>query len=180
MYGDDYEYAGSRLTGTVVRLGDEPVLIGQVNMDGTVEASFLKDFGPITIVKLQELNLSPVSLGMCNVRGEANYLSRMPMRRDWKQGLRKNNFLSFGDVKPHLIGPRCLRDTIVCNYPSLAKCFELVKEGARSAAWCRDWAVSQQGDLIYKTLGIVGTITPDNHNLLKEYSYLEEALMEVL
>lgn len=180
MYGDDYEYADSRLAGTIVRLGDEPVMVGHVNADMTVDVSFLKDFGPVVVVKLSDLNLKPVPLGMCNVGGTANYLARMPKRNDWKQGLRKGNFLSFGDVEVAYINPAMLRDTIVCNYPTLAECFEKVKKDSMAMAWCRDWAVTRGGYLLYKMYQEVGKITPQSHVLSPGYTYLEEALQEVL
>lgn len=181
MYGDDYEYANSRLAGTVVRVGEEPVMVDVIRPDLIAEVSFLENFGDVVEVKLSELNLTPVPLGMCNTFRTVSYLSRLPMRRDWKQGLRKSNFICAYTGQPELIKPADLCTVIKGQYPTLKECYDKVAikaDGKQSLAWHRHWAVSSER-VIYKTFGFVGTIDRDlNITLNKEFEYLYQALEE--
>lgn len=179
MYGDDFEYANSRLAGTIVRLEDgEPVFVHEVLRGMHAEVSKLSDLYNPLKVNAKDLNLTPVTLGMCNFEARAHYLYRMPMRRDWKQGLRNGNF-TCATVPVQLIPPDILRQVIIGEYPSLKKCLEVVVGGdARDMAWSRSWAVSKAG-LLYKDEGIVGVIRGGTLILNDRYKHLQEALEEV-
>ena len=115
---------------------------------------------------------------MCNFRDNAHYLSRIPMRRDWKQGLRKENFTS-GTVHVQLIPPEVLRAVIVGEYPTLKQCLDMcTKKKVKSAAWHRHWAVCSDGTLMYKNEGVVGVWEGGDLILDADHRYLQEALME--
>lgn len=183
MYGDDYEYANTRLAETIVRLGEDPVFIHAVEKGMKVMYSRLDqmdEFDPQAI-ELAELDLHPVKLGYINVRGGCDYLTRYPMRRDWRQGLRRGNFGAIGGVlDPMRISYKDLDKCIRGQYPSFAR----VLAAKSSAAWHREWAVKKlPGEapvLWYKGQKEVGTIDDGVPVLSERFIYLREALKEAL
>lgn len=178
MYGDDYEYANSRLAGTVVRHEGEPFFVENVLEGMTVVGAYLLDLSDITEVGFRELNLKPVPLGMCNTEESVAYLSRLPMRRDWKQGLRKGNFVSMFGPDAALISPDHLRNTIIGKYPTFDRALDHVAHGF-PAAWHRDWYLFKN-EVRYKSFGKVGCLKDGNPILIKDYEYLQESLQESL
>lgn len=178
MYGDDWEYANSRLNGTIVRLKEEPVFVHNIGRGMKAEVSTLEDVYTAFFADAHDLDLVPVPLGMCNFDGVAAYLSRVPLRRDWRQGLRRENFIS--SVGDHAkIPPNILAKVIKGVYPTLKECLEKVKGEDASAAWCRHWAVTSHEKLVYKR-SIVGTSAGGILLLDKQFSYLAEALEEAV
>lgn len=177
MYGDDWEYANSRLEGTIVRLGEEPIFVHAVKRGMKAEVSTLINIYEPFEVNANDLCLVPVPLGMCNFGGIARYLSRIPLRRDWRQGLRRENFTcSVGDHAA--IPPDVLAAVIKGEYPSLATCLGETKPG-QSIAWHRHWAVTGEEKLMYKR-SVVGTSKGGVLLLDKQFNYLAEALEEAV
>lgn len=66
MYGDDWQYADSRLQGTIVRHDGKAVLVEGVGKKGAIISALRKDAEP-KIVKLDDLDLSPVKLGFATL-----------------------------------------------------------------------------------------------------------------
>lgn len=180
MYGDDYEYANSRLTETIVRLNGEPVFIHRVGPGMITSYNKLEGDGELQTCMADELDLHPVPLGYCNYNKFACYLTRLPMRRDWRQGLRRGNFMSLTGPAAERIPYEALRQAIIGDYPTFAKAIEAVKK-VKSVAWHRHWAVDCHGQLLHKggerPVGIIRDGTPE---LDSKYFYLEEALKESL
>lgn len=188
MYGKDYEYASTRLDGTLVRLAGtgEPVMVQTVSVLGTVTVT---PYGKSRdtheyYVKLDELDVHPVPLGYVNCGGDATYISRMPMRRDYKQGLRGNNAWSSGrnfDALPHA----AVRNCIMGRYPTFEKAWKDVQIGPNAVrmkmlAWGRRWAVRSDGVIYYRGEEIVGQVVDGKPMLLAGYTYLQELLEESL
>lgn len=182
MYGDDWDYANNRLAGTVVRLGDEPVFVHYIGEGMVARLSKLSSLYEDFEEKANLLDLKPVSLGMCNCMGKANYLSRIPMRRDWKQGLRKENFISHTHIPNALIPPDILGLTIQGKYPTFKECLASFKDKkVESIAWHRHWAVDRNMDLLYKDeMRPVGKYIDGVYVLNEEFKHLQEALEESL
>lgn len=178
MYGKDHEYAHSRLEQTVVSLNGEPVFVMTVKRGMLVTYSTLKDMTTYLTCRVDDLDLRPVKLGYCNhVRG-VSYLMRMPMRRDWRQGLRFGNFIGVGFDVRHLAYTD-LYDVIKGNYPTFAQVLVKLKSGeVKTLAWCRAWAMSKT-DLFYKGQK-VGSIVANKPVLNDDNLYLREALEESL
>lgn len=89
-YGDDFEYASSRLRNTVVKFDDNPVYVVEISdseVYGTVSNMW---GGDEKQVHPKDLDLSPIPLGFVNWGRTAGFLSRMPTRY-YKQGLCNNN-----------------------------------------------------------------------------------------
>jgi len=183
MYDDNLEYAKGRLEGTVVRVGNEPVLVMGVNAVGGKIVSRvvpLDDLGNEKIVKVADLNLEPVPLGYVNHQGGAYYVTRKPMRRDWKQGLRQNNICFVGAEGFYDMPWYDIQKTILGEYPKPLDAIDQVTRGRlKSVAFSRDFSVDNQRRLNYKGRHVVGTYDK-MFTLSPKYNYLNEYLQETL
>lgn len=181
---DTAVYAATRLVGTVVRKGDLPIVVGDVIEDGgTIKVVYGDLDGPPNThsCNLDEVNLDPIPLGYANTRGGAIYMTRMPMRKDWKQGLRINNMMS-ADNYP-IGGFKGLKDAILGKFPSLSTAATAVNGGSKdSVAFSRNFAVHKGGNVVFKGRLVVGKVTPDRENVTLEdkYSWVKEILNEDL
>lgn len=179
MYGDDHEYAHSRLVETIVRLRGEPVYVHSVKK-GMVVTYHRLDNEEISHCKANELDLHPVPLGYCNYNKYACYLTRIPMRRDWRQGLRRGNFSSLSGLSAERIPYDAIRKVIIGDYPTFAAAIAAVKK-IKSLAWHRHWAVDTHGQVLHKGAERpVGKIVNGEVELDSRYMYLTEALKESL
>lgn len=180
MYSDDYEYANSRLIETIVRLKSEPVYVYGVTAGMRVQYSTLEDMTTVNFCQVEELNLKPVPLGYCNYNKQACYLSRIPMRRDWRQGLRRGNFASLSGANADRIPYEVLRQCILGDYPTFPAALEVVKR-VKSIAWHRHWAIDSEGRILHKGSQVpVGVLEGGDIVLASKYQYLKEALKESL
>lgn len=181
MYGDDHEYAASRLVGTVVRVDQEPVFVHEIRRGMKAVVCNLANLRENYVVDADKLNLEPVPLGMCNYSGVVSYLARVPMRRDWKQGLRKGNFVSLCGLDAGTIPPDVLGNVIKGVYPTFKECVDKIKKGeAKQMAWSREWAIDNDNNIIHKYDGVVGVLRKGIPDLKAEFMYLREALQEKL
>ena len=185
MY-DDLEYAQGRLVGTVVRDGDgEPVYVGEVEIyDGSIEVCCtpLKDdkisdlsfndfidleYCRENSIDINEVSLASPPLGYCNTRVGPVYVSRQPLRRDWRQGIARGNLntrvFTFGE----------LRKTILGEYPT----FIWAAANPLGGAWHRHFAV-KDGEIHYR--GEKVGLSSDSPTLIEGYEWLEEYLKESL
>lgn len=182
MYSEDYEYANSRLIETIVRKGKEPIFVYNVGPGMKVEYVPLGDKAAegTSFCHIDELDLKPVTLGFCNYNKYATYLARMPMRRDWRQGLRRGNFAGFGPMDPQRIPYESLKQVIIGDYPTFDACLKALKT-VKSIAWHRHWAMTNYGDILYKSKAYpVGKLENNEVKLDESFAYLSEALKESL
>lgn len=180
MYGTDYEYANSRLTETIVRLKGEPVFIHRIGPGMVAHYNLLEGDGEVHSCMTEELDLRPVPLGYCNYNKHACYLSRIPMRRDWRQGLRRGNFISLSGAAAERIPYEALKKVILGDYPTFAAATEAVKK-IKSIAWHRHWAIDCHGQILHKGHEKpVGLVRNGEIELHSKYIYLTEALKEAL
>lgn len=177
-------YAAERLTGTIVRHADKAVKVDGLMDVENVAVSYITRGGRAT-VKLKELDITPVPLGFCNYNGSVTYLSRSPVRNDWKQGLRNKTLRSSSprwgvDEIPF----KAIGTTIDGLFPSLERAFANVKDRELEAmAWCRDFAIDNNLNIFYKTVGVVGAFldtTERRFHLEKPFRWVQESLEEVL
>lgn len=180
MYSDDYEYAHSRLSETIVRLEETPIFVFKVSPGMKVQYAPLSALDNIGVCDIDALNLQPVPLGYCNYNKHACYLSRMPMRRDWRQGLRRGNFTSLSGVDPQRIPYDAIHQVIVGDYPTFKAALGSSKK-VKSIAWHRHWALDTFGQILYKGgERPVGKIVNGEPELDTRYKHLSEALKESL
>lgn len=187
MYGRDYEYARSRIAHTILCLDSgEPVYIHDVDLGNGLCSvnSIAKEDDEIKLVSLDKINCKPPRLGFVNTRGVATYVSRMPLRRDWKQGLRREN-MSSSTVPIREVKWSDLANCILNKYPKLDKAYESIsKQGSplKSIAFHRHWALTKFMDITYKGSTIVGKFDPKTFEITlnESYNHLYECLQESL
>lgn len=187
MY-DEVEYAKTRLVDTVVRLNTGiPVRVMSMweeDGESMCECFDLVE-GVAVVVDMSELDITPVPLGYCNNGPNAQYLMRMPMRRDWKQGLRQNN-LTTPSGRPIEIPWEVVAKTIINDYPTLdaakKRLFDkplnpfLNPGNVKRVAFSRNFSIDKSFNLEYKGTLNVGDIKNDNYKLLDEYLWVEDEL----
>lgn len=194
MYGKDFAYANTRIQNSVVRIlktGD-PVIVNIVGVNGACSVTNVEDLdnrdldgdNKSFVCHLDDLNLEPVPLGYVNNGGVAIYLQRIPVRRGpGNQGLTTNNCVSSGE-RLFRFPNKSLKQCILGKYPLFEKALEesraLTKVGKQKIiAFNRYWAVG--GDvLFYKNHLAVGYIKDSKPVLSSQYTYLKEALSELV
>lgn len=167
-YADDYHYAHTRLQDSLVRYAGTIVRVIGVGERGITRFRYIKDNSEDE-VHLDLLDTSPMPLGYVN-GGRPTYLTRIPKRRDWRQGLRENT-MSFNVFDTH--GVEAFIKTVNGVYPTFE---EVVEE--RLGAWCREWALI--GSAVHYKGRAVGRLVDGEIKLLEDFRYLSEALEEVL
>jgi hypothetical protein len=179
MYGNDWEYAGTRLDGTIVRLwSGNPIEVLRCHEDGVNIQDLVND--RVSTVDLGDLDLRPVPLGYARSSSHHNqlvYVCRKPMRRDWRQGLRKNNYVVLGN-EDSVIARKDLAQCILGDHLSYEVAVESLKKGANEMLFHRHWKLNSIGEIHYKGL-YVGrwSCQPE---LGDEFMWLREELMEVM
>lgn len=176
----DVEYASSRLSGTIVRLKDgTPIKI--IEVDGSLMVTYvrLSDNNTSHFCDMRDLDIEPVPLGYINYSGHALYLTRQPKRNDWKQGLRRSNFVytteSGGQSRFDSIPFKSLADCIVNNYPTITEAIRLLNE-RNTVAISREFALKSGGDVLYKNVYKVGSVSGGELRIDERYEWLEEEL----
>ena len=184
---DTAEYAKSRLVETVIRHGNVPVMVYDVGVHSLTNKIIVK-YQPIMTEsdiaedEIDNFNLDPVQLGYVNYKNFAYYLTRMPMRKDWRQGLRLLNVVGpDGDRPP--VPLKTIAETIIGNFPSFKSCLDKLnsKKTIKSMAFCRDFSVSTE-EIQYKGVFPIGKVDMENGNIHINdgMSWIREALDEAL
>lgn len=190
-YGDDIDYASSRIRDTIVRHNDEFVYVGHFDrLDDGIWVVSVSDPNGLNsrYVPYDEISLDPIDLGYMNNGSKAIYASRAPARH-YKQGLCNNNVRFFGGLGTiySYYAHACMKGL----YNSPLKSFELVavgemKSSALSRNFCLKPVTSGLGDkckLLFRGQ-VVGSATPAsvgnnlNYSLNEEYDFLDEMLEE--
>lgn len=180
MY-DTVGYARSRLSDTIIRYKGDPILVvtvSSVKKKIHILGLTLPNHEEIN-VPLADCDISPVPLGYVNHGNRAFYTMRMPMRNDWRQGLR---FLSLIDVEGRQFngaGYEMLVNTIKGIYPSFNQCTEEVVEKS-SAAFHRDFAIKNDGNILYKGVMDVAKWDRDSGTFTITKEWVRESLDEAI
>lgn len=195
----DHRYAVTRIRDTIVMDGNTPVevcsdILSNMEvrrvLDG--EGTTLKNKSPVSPILVRDLkskNLSVVcvgditpslpELGYVNHRGVASYIARLPKRRDWRQGIRYSNLVSYCGLPMEDIPYSAIADTLTNTYPTFERCIQSFAKSKtlRSIAWHRDWSVDKDGVVFHESIP-VGALLEGRVSLSKEFLYLQEALDE--
>lgn len=179
---DEPAYANDRLAGTIVRLGGKAIKIKAISAGGETSFSFLVSGRP-GVCLLKDIDITPVPLGFVNFRGLAHYLSRCPVRKDWKQGLRTHTMRFSDGLFAEDVPYKQIGCTIEGDYPALKDAITALNQGnVAKMAFCRNFAIDAGKKLYYKAIGEVGELIDlkdkryrlnDNHKWIQET--LEEA-----
>lgn len=167
-------YAKQRLLETCVRYNNKAVLVKDITGGEALFKYILSnDHGSC---HPSELNIDPVPLGYANTNDGLYYLTRIPMREDWKQGLRMNTLRDHRGLTID-IGWKSIAKTIENIYPTIPECFKLSTK--RPVAFSRNFAINIDKSLIYKGKYFIGKMLDvDKYTLEGKYEYLKEVAAE--
>jgi hypothetical protein len=173
MY-DDAEYARSRLLTTYVRYKQTVVKVLDINEDMTCDVQNLKT-GRMMRTSVEKLNLKSMPLGYVNFNRNCGYLSRIPKRHDWRQGIRAANVSSRELINKGLV------NTVYNIYPNFYAALEEVSTGrCNTLAFSREFCINREFSIFYKTMGLVGKVVDKKPVLHKNFFFLDEALQEAI
>ena len=182
MYIDDRNYTAMRLENTVVRDKKEGVLVTVVDVYETPEGlmAIVNPFGNNKAryeTLLCDLDLSSPPLGNVTYKETVVYVARLPLRNDWRQGLRRENlvYVFEGRLYKYLLPSLSVLKTPVYNkYPTYKKCL------GKNKAFSRTFSLDKEGNIWYKCRDIVGHDFLGTPKLDEKYTWLEEALQDAL
>jgi len=183
MYTDNEEYTNMRLQNTVVRDRKKGILVFVLRIgegaDGlwavVCKVNAKEEEGEINEYKLflKDLDLSSPPLGNIDYNGDTYFVSRVPKRNDWRQGIRKDNLAYVYRGRIHKY-----------NIPSMkvleAPVYNVYKPYKKGRAFSRNFSVDEEGYLWYKCREIVGTDINGIPTLEKKNEWLKEALEDAL
>lgn len=186
MLYDTIEDATRRLERTVVHVAGIPSFIKEFTGEGKIECINLLNGEEFTFDYKKfsgKIDITPVKLGYCNLRGKAVYLMRLPTRK-WKQGFGADNlFVATGNAGRDILQDRALGRTITGKYPSFEKTIqELKKDNVQSMAFSRSFAVQKYDEeiiLMYRS-SWVGDFKGDTITFKKQFIHLDSYLREVI
>lgn len=185
------DHANLRLGRTIVQFKNSPCWIDDIRGDWSANARLLSNGKGFTIRDIRnsdEVNVTPVSLGFCDIGGTARYLSRMPARRT-KQGLAQESLYCEGITVPDFYRDsglaKSLNSCITNEYASYETCFRGVStDRVTSMAFHRNWAIwksqaTREVVVLFKHFGRVGVANQDGTvRLDPAFSYLQETYLE--
>lgn len=178
----DVDYAYSRISGTFVLYKNELVKVVDKYRD---KFTLVKGNGEEARAPLEDLVLSPPNLGMVTVDYSTLWVSRLPKRRDYRQGTRASN------IQAHVIGGGrlhrrfgtdkdlfTLSKTHKGEFFTLKEAVEKVQDRWDFCPIARDFALSSDAKLFYRNNKQVGSLNKHTLQLkLKpKYQHLAETL----
>lgn len=188
----DHDYTSQRLSGTIIRLGAEPVTVIGVDHESDsqnirVSIRSLKPRSSSTNARLKDLDLTPVPLGFAITKNTGGtYLARIPKRSDYRQGLRDSNYGSLLGPDHRRVTKYELRKTILGIHSDFEFAMEELENTPDELSrdqfflpFARDWAVYKSGKravLAHKWMANVGDIVKDRPLLHPNLNYLQESL----
>lgn len=189
------DYAHSRLLNTWVRFKGKPVLVESVYRDDESGKIMLaiKDFAADKRHKVDivDLDLSSMPLGFVNFRGSSIFLYRMPMRNDWRQGIRSSNTgakspsgMMGGMNRSRVFASKQFSNSVLGVYPSMEECVEdVVNDEWMSKSFSKHFSVVKQDDrpwLVYKGDKTIAKITNklEKPIFVGAYKHLQESFEE--
>lgn len=186
---DTAAYAASRLTDTIIMLDGAPVLVRAVNSSKAgsgISILYEEILDPAAGTKKEDISkfdLNPVRLGYVNYRRDPVYITRAPMRRDWRQGLRALNIYDVEGNNPRMIPYHVIANTIMNRYPrfeSVLNSLSMAGSPEFGLAYHRDFAINREGKLSYKSIFDVGKVNMDNGDVVlnDNFAWVGEAFNE--
>jgi hypothetical protein len=183
----DTNYASNRLTGTIIMHKNRPVQVLEFHgnkvtfRDISTNDMLVDQWGP-------NFDITPPKLGYLNSGGMCFYVSRCPMRKDWKQGLRAVNIRLLRLNKTYPVDGylhfNLLANTILGVYPSLKDAVNMMKkEGWSEVAFSRYFAIDKFSNIHYKgefKVGLLTDLAKKQFTLEEKFFWVRESLEEAL
>lgn len=191
----DVDHANTYLADSVVRLKGEPVWVANVNRKRGSKKYIAEvylagnEMRDPSVCDLDDLDLSPLPLGMCNTGGRYKgsvYMCRLNVRR-WKVGLCSQNLNTFeiGIVRlegPGILHTKGFRDTVVGEYPTYDEAYRTFKEdrNVTARAFSRSFSLMREGlegTVVVNNVGkVIGKADEDGIRLSEQFHYLSQKL----
>lgn len=189
MFNNDAEYAKSRIVSSCMKSKENLLRvydIKAVNNDFSTAAILAVDENKKNvIVKASDLSFNVGQLGYINefISGIAYYLTRLPIRRDFKQGLRSSQLCYSRNGSTSTISESWFENNIKpinnClnnKYPKLEKAIETIDESNCDVAFSKNFALNEKYALLYKGFK-AGRLTKDDKIKLDfNFNFIEEEL----
>lgn len=195
MFNNDLKYASTRIIGTFM-LSSIPgkglvkilEIIGKTNELDKATILVLNKEGGTEQFKITDLKFAVGRLGYINhhLTGAATYLSRVPVRLDYKQGLRAGQLAmtlrdgTFQNLREGFLETNIkpLSNCVLNKYPSLLETIEKVEEYNTPVAFSKNFAINKKYKLMYKEM-VAGELTStDKVKLFPEFMFLEQELIK--
>jgi hypothetical protein len=134
--------------------------------------------GGVKSCPITDLALDSPPLGYTNLQDTAQYVTRMSVRNDWRQGLRTSNLgvIVEGRSRPFREGYSTLITPITNTYPTYAECVNRVEDIFSRQAWCRTMAINSLGRIIFKERYPIGEDNGNGPVLYRRFYWLVELL----
>ena len=198
-FSGDLDYGAIRLVETMLAYRQQgKVLLGRFEEFLSDDSIRVSDSSRVArTIPMDSWLFAAPEIGYVNVSAinTAVYLSRMPIRRDWRQGLRSSQYhtevLSANSSQMvRVMDGFNVRDVLRTatadvekalnnEYPRFDTAVDMVEEFAESVAISRHFALSRNFDLILRGKILVAKVREDNRiELLPSRRYLIEQLQE--
>lgn len=183
MY-NDWQYANSRLSGTIVRkVCGSPFYVLEVRNGECIGRDLLAQKNES--VKFKDMDLSPVPLGFASnaSKDRVAFLARKPMRQDWRQGLRPNNYRSLWGNDARSIPENSLVATIMGRFTGFSNALDLVDNEGGLVPFSRNFCLGFVGGkeevaIFYKWHGAIGDVVNGIPQLFDRFQHINEHLLE--
>lgn len=172
------EYARSRLTGSIVKLEDRAIYVQDIEGEDCYFFYLTDEKRKVDVCDVTDLDITPVELGYSNYESKSFYLTRMPMRRDWRQGLRQLSTNTSTNQRieiPFVSLGKCIENI----YPSFEEAIEKVKNyEVYEKAFSRNFSIIKELVLKYKGRFEVGKVEAGGYFLEPKFEWVRESLEE--
>ncbi len=188
MFNNDAGYARSRITSSFMK-GKEKGFYKIIDIYGknneldksTIVA--LDEHREEVKLTIKDLDFSIGKLGYVNdsMSGNAMYISRLPIRRDFRQGLRSSQLsfirnFSYNPVSENWLdnNAKAVNNCLRNKYKPFEVVIELAEEYNEDIAFSRNFALSSKYKLLYKGF-VIGDLTKeDKFKLHNQFNFIEE------
>jgi hypothetical protein len=203
LFNEDPAYAISRLSNSWVFQKDRKKGLRFIrdirvnHLEPTFSASDLinsnEDLQPAKEIKGKDIDTCIGRIGYVNSvlpdrEPSAMYISRLPIRRDYKQGLRASSLVFIKAMSSTSVGERWFNNNIKSisaairgEYPSLGEALDIIDDSyERDVAINRNFALTSRFKLAYKG-AVVGAVSKDDRlKLDEEFKFLREELSKLV
>ncbi len=191
MFNNDAEYAKSRIVGSYMRGKTQLYkILDIVSRDNLLDKAVILalDQEKQTVqLKIKELQFSFGKLGYVNDvnSGIASFISRLPLRRDYRQGLRAYQLVSHrgggtGGISENWLeqNTKSVFKCLNSSFPELTKVIELSEEYNGDIAFSKNFALSSKYKLLYRGF-VIGDLTKnDKFKLNQNFNFVEEEFVK--
>lgn len=188
MFNNDAEYARSRIVSSYMKGKDKGFykildIVSRNNELDKAVISATDEAGALVNLTIDQLDFSIGKLGYLNdaLSGAAMFISRLPIRRDFRQGLRSGqlSYIRNGSYNPlsdnwMQANVKNISKCLWNEYPDLDTVIELSEEYNGDIAFSKNFALSSKYKLLYKGFTVGDLTKEDKFKLGKQFNFIEE------